>query len=369
MRRALSLAARSVGLSSPNPAVGCVLTRDGRVVGEGFHEYDRRDHAEVVALREAGSLARGATAYVSLEPCSHQGRTGPCADALLAAGVRRVVVATRDPNPVVCGRGIEKLLGAGIEVECGLLEADAREINDAFATFTRTSLPFVTLKVAASLDGRIAAAPGSGSPRAWITGEAAREEVHRMRHSADALLTGVGTILADDPLLTDRSGLPRRRPLLRVVLDSALRTPPNSRLVGSANDDVLILFARGSLAAQQALKDRGVRLEQLPACESPGSPSRVCLATALQRLGAMQTTGVLIEAGAGVNASALNEGLVDRLVLFYAPALLGPDAVPMLASNPIRPLRLQSAKESTLRKFGDDFAFTTYLRDPWAGVE
>jgi diaminohydroxyphosphoribosylaminopyrimidine deaminase/5-amino-6-(5-phosphoribosylamino)uracil reductase len=220
MERALRQAERSVGLASPNPAVGCVLVRDGALVGEGFHEYDRRDHAEIVALRQAGPLAQGATAYVTLEPCTHQGRTGPCADALIAAGVARVVVATADPNPVVHGKGLARLRAAGVEVTSGVLEEPARRINDGFAKIVTSFLPFVTMKVAATLDGRIAPADRSVRGHFWISGEEARTEVHRMRHAADALMVGVGTIIADDPLLTDRSDLPRRRQLLRVVLDN-----------------------------------------------------------------------------------------------------------------------------------------------------
>lgn len=363
MRRALDLAAQSAALSSPNPAVGCVLTKDGRLAGEGFHEYDKRDHAEIAALRQAGDRARGASAYVTLEPCNHQGRTGPCTEALLTAGVRRVVIATRDPNPMVHGSGIERLIAAGVQVETGLLETEARKLNDAFARYTRTSLPFVTMKVASSLDGRIAGGRDAAKSRLWITGEAAREEVHKMRHTADALLTGVGTILADDPLLTDRSNQPRRRPLLRVVLDSMLRTPIDSKLVTTANHDVLIFFTKASSAAQQSLKERGVRLECLE-----GTGERVCLTGAIKRLGSMEITSVLIEGGATINTAALEEQAVDRFALFYAPIFLGSDALPMVYST-ARPLVVKTPAEFTLRKFGDDFAFEGYLRDPWAGVK
>jgi diaminohydroxyphosphoribosylaminopyrimidine deaminase / 5-amino-6-(5-phosphoribosylamino)uracil reductase len=380
MRRALELAAQSTGLSSPNPAVGCVLTQNNRVVGEGFHEYDKLDHAEIVALKQAGERAKGATAYVTLEPCSHRGRTGPCADALLAAGIRRVVIATRDPNPIVHGRGIQKLLQGGAEVETGVLEAPARKLNDGFAAFKRTSLPFVTMKVASSLDGRIAPAHRAAKPHAWITGEAARQEVHRMRHSADALLTGVGTILADDPLLTDRSGLPRRRPLLRVVLDSRLRTPLDSQLVRTAKNDVLIFFVEAASAAEQALKSHGIRLERLANAQE-SAPARVSLAAAIQRLGALDITSVLVEGGAQINAAVIGENVAGKLVLFYAPLFLGQDAVPMLASDIGQPAiqktiqalagtcgSERSAIYPTLRQFGQDFAFEAYLRDPWDGV-
>src|SRR3984885_13676086 len=239
MELALGQAEQSVGLASPNPAVGCVLVRGDSVVGEGFHEFERRDHAEIVALKRAGLQARGATAYVTLEPCSHHGRTGPCADALIAAGITRCVIATQDPNPQVSGQGIAKLRAANIEVTLGVLEQQARDLNDAFAHFIQHRTPFVTLKAALSVDGKLAPPPASRYPNQphWLTGPAARYEVQLLRHDADAVLTGIGTVLADDPQLTDRSGmqnpdrsgilaptrsgnpnaLPRGRSLLRVI--------------------------------------------------------------------------------------------------------------------------------------------------------
>ena len=356
MERALQQAERSVGRASPNPAVGCVLVREDALVGEGFHEFDRRDHAEIVALKQAGTQARGATAYVTLEPCSHQGRTGPCADALIAAGIARVVVATADPNPLVHGRGIARLRAANVEVSIGLLAEPARRLNDGFAKFITAFLPFVTMKVAASLDGRIAPARRSVRGHFWISGSEARAEVHRMRHAADALIVGVGTILADDPLLTDRSDLPRRRPLLRVVLDSTLRTPLDSQLVKTANEDVLIFFSRAEAATQKALEARGVRLQQM-AHHGP----RVALHGALVRLAEMQIMNVLLEGGAEVYTSALNQGLVDKLRVFYAPMFLGNAAVPMLCAIEDLP----SIEEYSLQQFGHDMALETYLHDPW----
>src|SRR6201996_2933730 len=248
LQRALDLAQEAVGLASPNPTVGCVLVRDGAVLGEGAHHYDERDHAEIAALKQAASLGHtplGATAYVTLEPCSHHGRTGPCADALIAAGISRCVVATQDPNPQVSGRGLAKLRAAGIEVTVGLLQERARDLNEAFAHFIQHRTPFVTLKAALSVDGKLAPQPAARIPNQphWLTGPAARHEVQLLRHAADAVLTGIGTVLADDPQLTDRSGLlgpnnlPRRRPLLRVILDSQLRIPLSSQMVRSASDD------------------------------------------------------------------------------------------------------------------------------------
>jgi diaminohydroxyphosphoribosylaminopyrimidine deaminase/5-amino-6-(5-phosphoribosylamino)uracil reductase len=359
MERALKQAEQSVGLASPNPAVGCVLVRDDRMVGEGFHAYDQRDHAEIVALKQAGDLARGATAYVTLEPCSHHGRTGPCAEALLAAGIRRVVVATADPNPVVRGKGIARLRAAGVEVSSGLSEDEARRLNDGFARFITASLPFVTMKVAATLDGRIAPAESPTAAPYWITGEQARAKVHRMRHASDALIAGVGTIIADDPLLTDRSHLPRRRPLLRVVLDSKLRTPLDSKLVKTADQDVLIFFSAASKKAQEDLANRGIRLIQIA-----GDGSRVALNEVMARLAEMQITSLLLEGGAEVHTTALNQGLVDKLMLFYAPRFLGAKALPMLGSFE----GAQAIGDFSLRRFGQDFAFEAYLRNPWLNL-
>src|SRR5258708_28442124 len=228
--RALELARAGIALTSPNPCVGAVVvTSDGTLVGEAFHTYQGKKHAEILAIERAGERARGGTLYLNLEPCSHQGRTGPCADAVIAAGIRRVVCSMGDPNPMVAGRGFAKLRAAGIQVEVGGFEAEARQLNEAFAKYIRHKTPFVTLKCAMTLDGKIApkSAPGDSSKgearTAWITGGAARAHVHQLRHQSDAILTGIGTVLADDPLLTDRTGLPRRRPLLLVVLDSRLR--------------------------------------------------------------------------------------------------------------------------------------------------
>ncbi len=305
---------------------------------------------------QAGTLARGATAYVTLEPCSHQGRTGPCADALIAAGVARVVVATADPNPLVRGAGAARLRKAGIEVRLGLLEEPARRLNDGFARHIQTSLPFVTMKVASTLDGRIGSAQQSAGVTYWITGSDARAEVHRMRHAADALMTGVGTILADDPLLTDRSDLPRRRPLLRIVLDSTLRIPLDSQLVRTAEDDVLIFFSHASATSQNALKERGVRLLQVER-DSEG----ILLQEVLLSMRGMQITNLMIEGGAKLYTSALNQGLVDKLMLFYAPKFLGQGGLPMVGSVTGMP----QVQRSSLMKFGEDFAFEAYLRDPW----
>src|SRR5258708_39292272 len=235
MEHALGLARKGTGLASPNPQVGCVIVRDGQIVGEGFHQYEWRDHAEVVALKGAGEKARGATLYVNLEPCNHTGRTGPCTEAIIGAGVHRVVAPIQDPNPATSGRGFERLRAANIETLCGVLEEEARRLNEAFACWIRTKKPFVTLKSAMTLDGQLALPKSQQrKKRNWITSEESRAEVQRMRQASDALLTGIGTILADDPLLTDRSGLPRRNHPVRVILHTKRRLPAKSRIMTTA---------------------------------------------------------------------------------------------------------------------------------------
>src|SRR2546425_7974021 len=270
MQHALALARKGIGLASPNPMVGCVIVREGQIVGEGFHQYEWREHAEIVALKSAGNKARGATLYVTLEPCNHTGRTGPCTEAVIAAGVQRVVAAMDDPNPANSGRGFEHLRATGIDVFTGICEQEARRLNEPFACWIRTKKPFVTLKSALTLDGQLALPqPGRKSAAKsenrngpeWITSEESPAEVHRMRHASDALLTGIGTILADDPLLTDRSGLPRRRRLLRVVLDSKLRLSPKSRIVKTLDDDLLVFTTLSADSAKaRKLQNEGVEV-------------------------------------------------------------------------------------------------------------
>ncbi|MGB9031926.1 MAG: bifunctional diaminohydroxyphosphoribosylaminopyrimidine deaminase/5-amino-6-(5-phosphoribosylamino)uracil reductase RibD [Acidobacteriaceae bacterium] len=377
MQRALELAQHSVGLASPNPAVGCVLVKDGIVVGVGRHEYDKKDHAEIVALKTAGEAARGATAYVTLEPCCNTGRTGPCTNALIEAGVARVVAATTDPNPAVSGRGLERLRAAGIAVTSGVLEREARTLNDGFAKHIQTGLPFVTLKAGVSFDGRIAPAPGNarrGAP-VFLTGEKARAQVQEMRHAADAVITGINTVLQDDPHLTDRSGLPRRRPLLRVVLDSGLRTPLDSKLVRTAQDDLLIFCTVAPTQRQRTLEALGVRVERVPSVEAASDQfasgsnggqaarrSGVCLKAVMKRLGEMEILSAVLEAGAQLNASALNGGHVDKITLFYAPVFLGPNAVPLLQEALMIPL---TPIPSAIACVDQDVRVDAYLRDPW----
>jgi diaminohydroxyphosphoribosylaminopyrimidine deaminase/5-amino-6-(5-phosphoribosylamino)uracil reductase len=363
MEHALALARKGTGLASPNPMVGCVVVREGQIVGEGFHQYEWRDHAEIVALKSAGDKARGATLYVTLEPCNHTGRTGPCTEAIIAAGVQRVVAAMDDPNPVNSGRGFERLRTAGIEVFTGVCEDEASRLNEPFACWIRTKKPFVTLKSAMTLDGQLAlprsdkkTGQNSGKRRSWISSEESREEVHRMRHASDALLTGIGTILADDPLLTGRSGLPRRKRLLRAVLDSKLRLSPKSRIVKTSDEDLLV-FTTLPVNSSKARKLQDGGIEVIHAKTKNG---RIDLSSVFAELGRREILSVLLEAGPLLNGAALAAGLVHKLFLFYAPKVAGENRVPLafapkLSLPPLRIVRTQ--------QFGPDFAIEAYLQD------
>ena len=372
MLHALELARAGIGLSSPNPNVGAVLVDSkNNIVGTGTHTYDGLKHAEILAIEQAGANARGATLYINLEPCSHQGRTPPCADAVISAGIKRIVSSMEDPNPLVAGQGFSKLRNAGIEVEVGLFGPEARKLNEAFARYIRSKSPLVTLKTAMTLDGKIAPEPDASSQRSgkvtrgWITSELAREHVQQLRHQNDAILVGVGTILADDPLLTDRTDLPRRRRLLRVILDSRLRIPIESRLVQSTSKDVLIICSLTDVDKKRALEERGVRVEQLP----PGRPDgRPDFGQVVRFLGKEQITSLLIEGGATVNWDALSAGIVDKVFLYYAPKILaGSGSVPFAIGDGFH--RMSNAahvRSIEIHRFGEDFGVEGYLRDPYA---
>jgi diaminohydroxyphosphoribosylaminopyrimidine deaminase/5-amino-6-(5-phosphoribosylamino)uracil reductase len=364
MDRALELAARGVALASPNPMVGAVLVRDGKIVGEGFHTYEGMRHAEIVALDSARESARGATLYVSLEPCCNTGRTGPCTMALISAGVARVVAAMPDPNPKVAGRGFRQLSDAGIEVCTGPGEAGARRLNEAFAKWIVSHEPLVTLKSALTLDGQLML-PRTGKrvrPLAerWISSVESRAEVQNMRHRADALITGIGTVLVDDPRLTDRTGLPRRRKLLRVVMDTRLRLPPRSKLVRSADGDLLV-FTRVS---EDSPKARALRSAGVEVMRIGGRGAKPGLRAVTVELGRRELLSVLLEAGATLNSAALAAGIVDKMRVFFAPKVAGftrsaPGAA--LESNGLR--ETQELKNISIAQFGSDFAIEGYFHD------
>ena len=352
MQRALELAARGLTTTDPNPRVGCVIAHGALMVAEGWHERAGEAHAEVVALRAAGAQAAGATVYVTLEPCSHHGRTAPCVEALVRARVARVVYAATDPNPLVNGRGAEALSRAGVAVEAGLLESEALELNRGFVKRMQQGRPWVRLKLAMSLDGRTALASGESR---WISGEAARADVQHWRARSSAILTGVGTVLADDPRLDVRApaaaGAQTRQPL-RVLLDRRLRTPPAARLLGTGGD-VLIFTELAALADSvrgAALGARGARIESLPA-----DGERLALGAVLERLGELEVNELLVEAGPTLSGELVRQSLVDELLLYLAPKLLGDKARPLLELPALT--GLSEARAFTLidtQPFGDD---------------
>jgi diaminohydroxyphosphoribosylaminopyrimidine deaminase/5-amino-6-(5-phosphoribosylamino)uracil reductase len=410
MRQALALAERGIGLASPNPCVGALLVSEaGEPLGSGFYTYDGLKHAEILALDDAaknGKSAKGSTLYINLEPCCHHGRTGPCADALIAAGIRRIVAAMPDPNPLVFGKGFEKLRAAGIEVIEGVLRAEAEKRNESFAKYIREHIPLVTLKAAMTLDGKIAPPPGEshnptalgagGATGGWITSDVARAHVQELRHASDAIMVGVGTIIADDPLLTDRTGLPRRRPLLRAIMDSRLRLPLESRVVKTAANDVIVLCAFAEEKKKRALEARGVRVQQValgasPAATAEDSPKvrrmpvrrrtgtgkpivntasllegRPDLHKVMQCLGELEITSLLIEGGALVNWTALSARVVDKVFLYYAPKILGgAGSVPFATGPGFHLTNAAYVRKVSIHHFGEDFAVEGYLRDPY----
>lgn len=345
MARALELAERGLETTHPNPRVGCVIAQGEEVVGEGWHERAGEPHAEVNALRAAGPRAVGATAYVTLEPCSHHGRTPPCVDALIAARVARVVFALEDPNPRVSGRGAEALQRAGVLVESGLLSAEAAQVNPGFLQRMRSGRPWVRVKLAMSLDGRTALANGASQ---WITAPAAREDVQHWRARSSAILTGIGTVLADDPRLDVRlpdppSGGPRLQPL-RVVLDAGLQTPPSARMLTSGGSVLIMTAAHhhteseaGLAARRAALAARGAAIEEVPAVAGAGA-TRLSLPDVLDRLGRREINELWVEAGPRLAGALLRQALIDELIIYVAPKLLGPQARPLIEMAELRNL-------------------------------
>jgi diaminohydroxyphosphoribosylaminopyrimidine deaminase / 5-amino-6-(5-phosphoribosylamino)uracil reductase len=327
MQAALALARRNLGQVWPNPAVGCVIVRDGRVVGRGWTQKGGRPHAETEALARAGEAAKGATAYVSLEPCSHHGRTPPCADTLVGAGIARAMAAVNDPDPRVSGRGVARLRAAGIAVEIGLCAAEATELNAGFFSRIKRGRPLVTLKLATSLDGRIATATGESR---WITSPAARERAHLLRATHDAVLVGTGTALADDPQLTCRlPGLEDRSPV-RIVIDRHLRLPATLRPFTEAHRTPtwVATFQSSDAARQATLTEQGVKI----VFTEPDAQGRIDLNALLRRLGDEGLTRVLVEGGGGIAATLLSKDLVDRLVWMRAPLIIGGDGIPTVAA-------------------------------------
>lgn len=352
MRIALELAEKAAGRTSPNPMVGAALVRGARIVATGYHQKAGSDHAEVAALRRAGAKARGATLYLNLEPCSHYGRTPPCIDALIAAGVKRVVAGMADPNPLVSGRGFRRLRQAGIQVRSRVLEAECRALNEAFIKYITRRLPFVILKLAAALDGKIATATGDSR---WVTGKAARRRVHELRNRVDAILVGAGTIIADDPQLTCR--IPGGRNPVRIILDGRLRIPLKARVLKERGKTIVVT---GRLASEKKIRD----IEKLGAEVWRLSSARDgdFLPAVLKRMAEKQIVSVMIEGGALTAGRALAGRVVDKIVFFYAPKIIGGDGLPMISAMGLENVRQSlGIKDIDIEKIGEDILVTGYL--------
>jgi diaminohydroxyphosphoribosylaminopyrimidine deaminase / 5-amino-6-(5-phosphoribosylamino)uracil reductase len=356
MARALELSKKGVGQVSPGPLVGCVVVSpQGEIVGEGFYLFEGVQHAETIALDLAGKRARGGTAYVSLEPHAHHGRTPPCTDALLAAGIKRVVAPIEDLNPKVSGKGFAHLRAAGIDVQIGLLREEAAQVNEAYLHYMSTGLPFVHLKLAVSLDGKIATRTGDSR---WITGPDSRARAHELRHQSDAILVGAGTAATDDPLLIDRSGLPRRRPLVRVVLDNTIRLSPNSQLARTTSEGPVIVFGGSDTAREErrgALKAQGVEIVPVSRGDLPG---------VLRELGRRSLQSVLVEGGAAVAGEFVDAGLVNKVTFLIAPKIIGGTAAPSAVGG--TGVELMSGavelERTTVVQRGNDIEITGYPR-------
>ena len=353
MRLALELAAKARGQTGVNPVVGCVIVKDGRIVGLGSHLRRGEAHAEIHALNMAGEEARGATVYVTLEPCSHHGRTPPCADRLIEAGVARVVAAAVDPNPLVSGKGLAKLREAGIETVSGVLEDKSRKLNEPFEKYIRTGLPFVTLKAGATMDGRLSA--GTGDSR-WVTGEESRLAVHALRHRHDAIMIGAGTALRDDPSLTTRTPAPGLNPV-RVVVDSRLRLPRHLKLFTDGQAPTIVLAAEDADSGRRGeLEAAGV---EVIGCKA--GDGRIDLRDAMRKLGEREIGSVLLEGGGRLNGAMLEAGLVDKFAIFYAPKIVGSAGTPLfdrpVAARMAEAVRLTGVE---IERYGDDWCVTGY---------
>ena len=355
MKKALRLAAKGRGRTSPNPMVGAVIVKGGKVIAEDYHRRSGTPHAEILALRKAGRLANAATLFINLEPCCHTDKkTPPCTNAIIESGLKKVVIAMIDPNPKVSGKGIKALKDAGIKVETGLMEREAKILNEAFSKFITKREPFVILKAAQSLDGKIATARGESK---WITGDKARQCVHKLRNEVDAVMTGIGTVLADDPSLDCR--IKGGRNPYRIIVDSSLRMPLNARVL--KHDDQKTIIATTEIADREKISSIIKTGNKALIVKSKGK--RVDLKSLIRELGRLDITSVMIEGGASLNASALSSGIVDKVIFFCAPKIIGGvDAVPSVGGiSPASLKKIVKLKSLQVKKAGDDFMFEGYI--------
>ena len=360
MKMALNLAEKGIGYTSPNPMVGAVLLKDGELVGKGYHQAAGKAHAEVNAIDDAGPLAKGATLYVTLEPCNHVGRTPPCTEKILAAGIREVVVAMRDPNPNVTGGGIEYLQRQGIQVRWGVCEAEAIKLNEAFIKYVASQRPFVIVKCAATLDGRIATRTGDSK---WVTGPESRAFVHRLRHAVDAIMVGIHTIQQDDPRLTTRIEGEGGKDPVRIILDTRLSIAEEANVLRLKSDSATILVCASSEAGERSQKRSRLEKKGVRIVEAPLKSDRIDLDKLMIRLGADGITSLMIEGGGDVIASALADGVVDKLFFFYAPKILGgDDGVPICRGRgPERMDGCIRVRNMEVRRFGSDVLIEGYI--------
>lgn len=359
MSAALDLAEKGAGYVSPNPMVGAVVVKEGRIVGSGYHRAVGEAHAEVNALDDAGDRARGAVLYVTLEPCNHTGRTPPCTERILRAGVKKVVVAMGDPNPDVTGGGNDRLRAGGVAVVTGICEARARKLNESFIKFICTRRPFVILKSAATLDGRIATRTGDAR---WVTGPASRRFVHELRHRVDGILVGIGTVRADDPRLTTRiEGLKGRDPI-RIILDSRLSISETAKVLRHDSDSDTIVVTGPRVAIDK--RDRLRQLKGVRVLEAPLKDGKIDLGQLMEPLGAIGIGSLLVEGGGRVMASALSSGIADKMLLFYAPKLLGgDDGIPLcIGPGPEKMADCVTLRDIEVQRFGDDILLEGYFR-------
>jgi len=358
MMSAIRIAAKGAGRTSPNPMVGALIVKDGVVLGQGYHKRAGEPHAEINAINASGAKARGAELYINLEPCSHFGRTPPCADSVITSGIARVVIAMKDPNPKVAGRGIEKLKRAGIEVEVGILEEKAKKLNEVFIKHVTTGLPFVTMKAAVTLDGCIATRTGESK---WITGEASRRHVHRIRARTDAILVGIGTVKRDDPSLTTRLARGRGKSPVRVVLDEALSISPSARVMKGHPGSCLIIATTDKAPTEKIEQLKG---DNVKIIVYNGGDGLIPLRTLMKDLGSLGIASLIIEGGSEVNASAMNAGIVDKVTMYYAPRIMGgKNSIKVVGGAGIDAIADAVELENiSIKHFDDDFLVEGYIK-------